>query len=80
MNAKFAIVYYVVLNHVIKEFSVKAVASTYEEATELLVDIMKKKNEEPICRKLKWSFMPCDYACYRVHKGWTEWMEVRGIG
>lgn len=30
MNAKFAIVYYVVLNHVIKEFSVKAVASTYE--------------------------------------------------
>ena len=79
MNAKFAITYYVVLNHVISKFGVKAVASTYEEATELLYDIMKKKNEEPICRKLKWSLMNYD-VCYRVHKGWTEWMDIREIG
>ena len=79
---KFAITYHNVSEHVITEFSVKAVADTYEDAKELVSEIAHKENEavKENGGKVLWDIMPSGDAYYRVRRNSTEWLEVREIG
>lgn len=79
---KFAITYHNVADHVITEFSVKAVADTYEQAQELVSEIAHKENEAVKANggKVKWEIMPSGDAYYRNRRSSTEWLEVREIG